>query len=312
MVDNNDIDEYITNIMNKIDDKNIDNIKNKSCAPKMKYEAGSCARLSVLIEMAKAYNKMSEKNDYIRLSTNMEIINPPKYKKYLIYELNSRIGDKCTTQKCWAKQEFINLMEKNARDEFTKYTHKPDSPQGKYDWLSTYDIDAVMNQYFKESNGFKFFGAVPMDFADLNLEIGNVDYESYYNNGIRKLGVIFNLDNHNQPGSHWVALYTDFDKGYIYYSDSGGVKPEARVRSLMRQQAKFMMSKGKTLKDMTIEYNNKKHQKEDTECGVYSINFLIQMSNGISFDEYRTKTLTDKMINEYRDIYFDKYNKKKK
>lgn len=311
MTINDNVDEYITNIMKKIDDKDIDNEKNKSCAPKMKYEAGSCAKLSVLNEMAKAYNKSSIKKDHIRLSSNLEIINPQKYKKYLIYELNNRIGDKCSTQKCWAKQEFINLMEENARIEFTKYTHKPDSPQGKYDWLGSHDINNVMNQYFKESDGMKFFGAVPMDFAEIGLEIGNVDYNSYYNKGIRRMGVIFNLDDHNQPGSHWVALYTDLDKGYIFYSDSGGIKPEPRVRSLMRQQARFLESIGKKVNDIRIDYNKTKHQKGDSECGVYSINFLIRMANNESFDDYCSKTLSDKMINEYRDIYFDKFHKRK-
>ena len=73
--------------MKKIDNIQIDNEKNKSCAPKMKYEAGSCARLSVLVEMAKAYNKMAQKKDHVRLSSNMELINPQKYKKYLMMKI---------------------------------------------------------------------------------------------------------------------------------------------------------------------------------------------------------------------------------
>ena len=34
----------------------------------------------------------------------------------------------------------------------------------------------------------------------------------YKKQGINKIGVIFNLDKHTQPGSHWVALFIDGEK----------------------------------------------------------------------------------------------------
>lgn len=308
--------DIINDIIKKAtsDDKHFTHIfdENTKCAPGRKHEAGSCASLAVLVELAKAYNKIANKNDMIKLSKNMESLNPQKYKIYLVYEINKRIGDKCTTQKCWGQQEFITLMEEKAREEFIKYTFRPDSPQGKFDWLSTFDINDVMEQYYTEDKGCKFFGAVPMDFADLDLEIAKVDYDYYYNKGIRKFGIVFNLDNHDQPGSHWTAMYTDLDKGHIFYFDSFGVKPEPRVRALMRQQARFLSDKkGMNIDNIRVDYNKVQHQFKNSECGVYSINFLIRMARGDNFDKLCNKQISDEKINKCRKIYFDRQTKKR-
>ena len=311
-----DTETYINNIVaglvsTKTQPKSISDLK---CAPGLKYEAGSCAKLAVLIEMAKAYNKSasSSSSDHIRLASNFELLNPQKYKAYLVYQIEKRVGDKCTTQKCWSKQEFIKFMDERAKEEYLKYTHRPDSPQGKFEWLSTFNINDAVSQYEQKFKGFKFFGAVPMDFADLNgIEVGNINYGDYHKNGITKMGIIFNLDNHDQPGSHWTAMYTDLEKGNIFYFDSFGVKPEPRVRSLMRQQAKYLESIGKKIDAIRVDYNKIQHQREGSECGVYSINFLIRMAKGVDFDKLCSKPVPDKKMNKCRLIYFDKHVHKK-
>lgn len=309
-----DTETYVNDIVSKITPKTSEpkSKSDKKCAPGLKYEAGSCARLSVLIEMGKAYNTSAQPPDRIRLASNFELLNPQKYKQYLVHQLDARIGDRCTTQKCWSKQEFIKYMDEKAREEFIKYTHRPDSPQGKFEWLGTFNINDTMAQYEKKYNNFKFFGAVPMDFAALSsVEVGDIDYERYYNEGITKMGVIFNLDDHDQPGSHWTAMYTDLEKGNIFYFDSFGVKPEPRVRALMRQQAKFLETKGKKVDMIRVDYNKIQHQRGDNACGVYSINFLVRMARGDDFDSLCNKVIPDEKMNKCRLVYFDKHIHKK-
>jgi hypothetical protein len=276
------------------------------CAPNLKYEAGSCARLVVLHELAKAYNSSANSNEQIKLSRNFEILNPVKYKSYLVSEIDKRIGDKCTTQKCWTKQDFIRNMDNIARNEFIKYTFRPNAPQGKFTWLNTHNINDVMGQYEHTNHDFKFFGAVPMDFSELsNLEISNPHYTNIMKSGKTKLGVVINLDNHNQSGSHWVAMYTDLEKGQIYYFDSVGMKPEKRVRTLMRQQSRFMKDNGIPYEKQIIDINTVQHQKENTECGVYSMNFIIRMLKGDNFKTLCNKPISDNKINKCRKVYFD-------
>lgn len=310
-----DTETYIDNIVKYIAPNGPEHLPpiSKSdikCAPGKIFEAGSCARLVVLIEMAKAYNKKHPENS-IRLSKNLEVLNPQKCKAYILHELKKRVGDTCDSQKCWGRLEFVSYMEKKARDEFLKHTYRPDSPQGKFEWLSTFDINDVMEQYYSPEKGFKFFGAVPMDFEEIRMEVGNADYKKYVNKGVTKFGVIFNLDNHNQPGSHWTAMYTDFDKGVIFYFDSFAVKPEPRVRALMRQQTRYLESIGKNINDIRVDYNQVQHQKGNSECGVYSINFLVRMARGDDFDKLTQNPISDSQINRCRKIYFDKYTVKK-
>ena len=103
-----DTEQYINNVVNSIDRKRL-RPKSKAdmmCAPGMSHDAGSCARLAVLIELAFAYNKSAQVSDHIRLSSNHEVLNPQKYKMYLVHEIGDRVGDKCKTQKCWSQQEF--------------------------------------------------------------------------------------------------------------------------------------------------------------------------------------------------------------
>lgn len=283
------------------------------CAPGLIFEAGSCAKLEVIKEVVFAYNKSVDENDRIIMSSNEEILNPLKYKEYLVNEISKKLKDICTTQKCWSKQDFMRHMENKAREEFMKYTFRPDSPQGKWEWLNTFNINEAMAQYERKYKGFKFLGAVPMDFADLStLEISNLDYDKLMNDGLTKLGVIFNLDNHNEPGSHWVALFSDLNNGLILFFDSFAQKPGERVQALMREQADYMHSIGKNRKTIRVDYNKVPHQKGNSECGVYSMRYLIQMAKGKDFDELCNNPISDKNINKCRNVYFDKYIHKNK
>jgi len=306
-----DAERYINEIIHNITDDKLNDSKHdadKLCAPGLKFEAGSCARLAVLKEMAKAYNKMVGGNgDEIILSQTIETLHPHRYKFYLVKELEKRIGNNCSTQKCWGTQEFINKMDKIARTEYRKYTHRPNSPQGQFTWLSTTNIDDVIRQYEKNHKDFKYFGAVPMDFATLTqYEISEVNYKQLYDSGIRRLGIVFNLDKSGQPGSHWVSMFSDFNKGQIYYFDSVGKEPTPEVRDLMNLQVRFLKSIG--MKNIKTGYNEVPHQKKNTECGVYSIYFILEMLKGKRFEDINNTRISDEEINKYREKYFDKFH----
>jgi hypothetical protein len=260
----------------KIDKLNIDNLKkevskdesNKKCSPSITFDGLSCIRLFVLIKLVEAYNKDVTKEDEIELSTSREILSSEKYKAYLIDELTKRVSKesngKCTYQKCWSKQKFMNNLDEMTRKEFMKYTFKPDSPEGKFEWLSTLDIDNVMNQYQIEHRDFIFMGTVPMDFKVIGSEVGKMDYDELLKNKKTKIGIVFNLDNHNQGGSHWVSMFINLEKGQIYYFDSVGIKPEERVRNLMREVSNYLIkNKGFTKDTIDLNYNRIQHQSNN-------------------------------------------------
>lgn len=278
------------------------NEADKKCAPGIKFEGGSCIKLALLIEMAKVYNDGAGDGS-IKLYPNMETLNPKKYKKYLVYEMNKRMGDKCTSQKCWTEQSFVREMKKIAKTELEKYTFRPDGPDGRFEWLNTLHIKETMDQYEKVHPEFKFLGAVPMDFDDIIPAIKNLNYNQLHDEGKTKVGIVFNLDNHDEPGSHWVASYADLNKGEIFYYDSYATAPTKRVRTYMRRLANISQ-KEFGVKNIRVDYNRVRHQYGNSECGVFSMNFIENMLTGEPFDEFCKSKPTDKQVNLQRNKYF--------
>ena len=58
------------------------------------------------------------------------------------------------------------------------------------------------------------------------------------------------------------------------------------------------------LDDFDIRYNKIQHQFKNTECGVYSINFIIRLVGGETFDEITNNILKDDFMNNCRNTYF--------
>jgi len=193
---------------------------------------------------------------------------------------------------------------------------RPPGPEGKFDWLATNHINRVMSQYEKLHQDFLFLGAVPMDFDSLpQLGIRDLPLQRLYNEGTRRIGIIFNTDDHYQPGQHWVAGYTDLGKGQVYFFDSVADMPDERAVALLARFAKASMkARGRTarLEEMDIDVNNVRHQFANTECGVYSMNFIIRLLNGTSFREIVNNPTLDSNMNECRSVYFNKFGGKKR
>ena len=276
------------------------------CVPYLKAEGGICASVYVLEELIKAYNKKNNEKIIIQPEIkNLELIEPLKYKLILVDKIREKT--KCKTEDCWTTLDFIDMMEEKAKEEFLRFTFKPKSPQGRYTWLNTLDIDNVIKQFQKKYTDFKYFGAMPMDFADLNYynELNKVDFDKLKNKGIKKIGFVLNLDNHNQSGSHWVGVFVNLEKYQIYYFDSVGIKPENRVTEFNKKVYNYFISKGVPASEITIDYNKIEHQTGNTECGVYSIVFILQMAKGKkTFDEYCKKITRDDSINKCRKKLF--------
>lgn len=304
MVNPTDRDDNISSISSISSIRSSDvapkNTGDTRCAPAVSFDGISCIELNVLVEIVNAFN--TETDDKIKLYPNMETLNPRKYKKYLIKQLTNK-DKQCKTQHCWTRQSFINKMKSNVKTQLKHYTFRPTGPEGKFQWLNTLNINDVMEQYEIKFKDFKFLGAVPMDFDDLEpLGIKNLNYNNLIRDGKTKLGIVFNLDESWKDGSHWVAMYTDLSKGQVYYFDSYGIQPEPRVRKLMRRIAKYLESSG--VKGVIADHNKIRHQYKGSECGVYSMNFIIRMLEGETFEQICNSKTPDDKINKFRNEYF--------
>lgn len=276
----------------------------KKCAPSKNFEDGSCLTIELLVEIASAFNDYN-KDKPIKLCKNAQILNPKKYKRYLVKRLQNRMKNVCSNQRCWIKQDFMHRIEKGIKKDLYKNTYRPHGPKGKFTWLNTLNINDVMEQYEKVYPDFKFLGAVPIDFAELpTLGINDENLEQLVKSGKKRLGVVFNLDEHYKSGSHWVASYCDISKGLVYFFDSYATEPEPRIRKLMRKFGRLCKQYGK--KNPTVDVNSERHQYKNSECGVYSINFILRLLKGDTFEQIQSDKTPDDKINQCRDVYFIK------
>lgn len=271
------------------------------CAPGVKPSYGSCFTLEQLVKIAWAFNQQwMENNEHRKINIRHD-------KKYLLQELRSRLIGPCgDNEACWLEQNFVKML--NDVD-ISRFTLRPHGPSGRFQWLSTTHIEDVLAQYEKVYNDFLFLGAVPMDFRDLpSLGLSDLDYNWLESKGYTKLGVVFNTDEHWKPGQHWVAAYTDIRSGQVYYFDSTGSRPEVRVTWYLAQNTHHIIKTPtcplNRFSALDIRYNMTPHQRGNTECGVFCVNFIIRLLNGESFDQISNRRLSDKEVNYCRQVYF--------
>jgi hypothetical protein len=276
------------------------------CAPGKQYESGSCFSLEQLVKISHAYNERLLQDSYKPKTTDAAKKIKIKYdKSYLLKELKKRFEFACgDNQVCWTKQPFVKALHDV---DISKYTFRPEGPQGRFEWLSTTHIEDVMHQYEKIYSDFYFLGAVPMDFDDLPvLGISDLNFKELESKGIHRIGVVINTDEHWKPGQHWVASYVNLKKGELYFFDSTGRPPDDRVIAFLTRAAKHCLDKYKfnKLKDLDINHNTVVHQKGGSECGVYTLYFITSMLNGKSFDFILKNVMSDEKVNKLRKQFF--------
>jgi hypothetical protein len=230
--------------------------------------------------------------------------------KQIWESLSSRLSNTCNTEACWLNQSFAKF---NLDENLKNYVFAPKSPKSwkknPNEWLSSVDILDIMKHYERNFKKFEFFGPSPIDF-DAHMmydqcvweEICKFDLTQQIARGKTKLGFIFNLDKHNQPGSHWVALFVSVKKREIYYFDSYGddAPPEILVliKRIQEQSAKMGAK-------YAYKFNKKRHQFGNSECGMYSLYFLVHLIREKAFDTFNTERIKDKYVENLRKKYFN-------
>lgn len=286
--------------MDKIPNISVDEIHpiNKKCAPTVEFIDGSCLNMMQLSMMVDEYNLRS--SDAILINKKFETLYPREYKIYLLYELQERLGD---NQAEWIANKAFKNIKDDVMETIQRYTFLPRGPSGKFEWLSNFDINDVMERYMKKYKDYKWLGAVPVDFEEYVDEFRRLNLAEYEAIGKHRFGIIINMDKHNQPGSHWVALFFDLTKGHVYYIDSVGIEPPKLVSEFMQKINKYLKSKG--IQDTDIRHNNIQNQKGNSECGVYSIRAILKLLKNGDFDKFKSKVVRDKEANKCRKKLFN-------
>ncbi len=300
--------------------------KTMKCSPVVKGKTVSentCYTTDILLKIVKSYNESHSRELYIPWT------NPQK----MWQTLKDRLVN-CETEDCWLSQ----IKDAKLRKEIDTTIFAPDQPPewktNKNEWLTDHDIRLVMQQYEKSFPNFKFYGPTPIDFdkkvpaSELPWYKGpkqtacvweglcNIDIKELQSQNIDKIGIVFNLDTYDEPGSHWVALFADLtpSRPYIFYFNSTGDYVPKEIKKLIGRMKKQYGNTKPPLK--VINNVGTSHQKGNTECGMYCLFFIITMLTGdsgfeknMSLDEkimlFKDAKIPDKYVEYYRNEYYN-------
>ncbi len=229
-------------------------------------------------------------------------------------ELAKELGCNSKNERCIVEQSLLSHKEKKQLLETFFRPELPEEWKADPDmWLNSDDIARVMKQYEQAYPEFKFLGVVPIDFSApdpyqqgsakkcMNDQFCHVNLAEERQRGRALLGAVFNLDPHFKGGSHWVALAIDLQRNCVYYFDSYGMPPPQQVARFMRYL---------TLQEpkLRLESNGRRFQYSNTECGMYSMYFLIRMIAGETFKKFCKRPISDKWMLQFRKVLFDPTN----
>ena len=220
----------------------------------------------------------------------------------------------CNKESCWVRKMVKNTkLEKELLEAFA-----PESPKNweknPNEWLSSIDIIQVMNKYEKEYKCFNFLGPSPIDYDTHKInnicvweELCHFKLSQQIKEGYTKIGVIFNLDPHYKGGSHWVSLFINVKKKIIFFFDSTGEPIPKHIEKFVNtviEQGNALSSPIKFKFDQNYPVE---HQYGNTECGVYSLFFIIYMlQDKINGQYLKTHIIKDKYIENFRNVFYNK------
>ena len=278
------------------------NFKNVKCSPN-KTRKNTCYSDKNIFILKKYWNKHNKN----QIKSN----NPSEIWKIL----KNKFKHDCNKESCWLKNSPLPRKDKIKilNESFAPLAPK-EWKQHPNTWLSSLDLLRVLKQYEHKYPNFTFIGPSPIDYDhktsyqqcvwnDLcKFSLNNLMYRNK-----NFIGVIFNTDPHNLGGSHWISMVIDCNLKHILFFDSVG-------RKMPKQVNKFIQNVVKQGKERNIEFkvdelhnHNIEHQEQDTECGMYSLYFIINMlTKKKNWNYFTTTIIPDKDVEKFRNIYFNK------
>jgi|688.fasta_scaffold312467_2 hypothetical protein len=275
-----------------------------NCSPKEKGKMNdfSCYTNESLMKLKELWNA---RHPDVKITSN----SPKEIHRFI----SEKLSGVCNKESCWLKQKGdFGKVDSDIADSFAPES-PPEWKKNPNEWLSSVDIMNVMKQYEKAYKCFDFIGPTPIDFDTRKLygecvwdELCNFSLKEQIQHGKNKIGIIFNTDPHNKPGQHWISMFINIKKKKIFFFDSTGDKPVKEIMVLVdriKEQGLNMSPK------MNFEFDSNEgieHQYGNTECGIYSLFFIVHMLEDKMTEHYlKTHILKDEYMQKFRKIYFN-------
>ena len=279
-------------------------IKKINCSPKPKDKMNNftCYTNDSLYKLRDLWNA---RHPDVKINSN----SPKEIHRLLTEKLSSV----CNKESCWLKQKAeFGPVSSDMADSFAPES-PPEWKKNPNEWLSSEDIIKVMRQYEKAYKCFDFIGPSPIDFDTRKLygecvwdELCNFSLKDQIKNGKTKIGIIFNTDPHNKPGQHWISMFINIKKKTIFFFDSTGDKPVTQIKTLIDRIKEQGLNLRQKIVFKVDSNEGIEHQYGNTECGIYSLYFIVHMLEDKITEHYlKTHILKDAYMNKFRHIYFN-------
>jgi len=231
--------------------------------------------------------------------------------------LKKKMENACHNEACWLKQKFAenNLAHDK---ELVNYTFAPKSPEkwkvNHTTWLNSTDIEKVMKQYEHAYPCFRFIGPTPIDF-DAQVydnqcvwnDLCKFNLATYVNAKppVNKIGIIFNTDPHDKSGAHWISMFINLKKKFIFFFDSNGTPIPKQINEFKNR----VVAQALKLYNLRLTFDTNEgnaHQKGNTECGMYSLYLIVSLLKDThTYNFFKESKIIDKAMEHLRDEYYN-------
>lgn len=226
---------------------------------------------------------------------------------------NAKKITNCDSEICVLKnkkfEEFIGPV---VADNILETRFKPEGPSHSTEWLNNDNIDYVLNQWTKIYPGFLHVPFHMMDFDEHQTRLASLDLGNEYKNGTKKMGCVINTDKSTGRGIHWLCVFADLSDeksdGYwtLEHFDSAGDYPKRSLHAWLNKQRATIADKhpAKRIEVVDVTKSNQL-QRSTTECGVFSLWYILSRLNGIPFSYFaQPSAINDDMMYKFRKFLF--------
>lgn len=283
----------------------------------------TCFSKEALVRIAEIWNMKAATNNNKRYGPIKGISR--KSANQLWHDINARMTQPCQgsgREWCWidklgTEAKSTAVIASSLRPVTPREWYKK-----PYTWLSNYDIAAVMKQYdvvADASYNYKFLGVFPIDFTSkdemgqcLYSEICQLDLSKFIRKGVKYIGLITNMDKHDEPGSHWTSTFVCIDPntrcyGGYYYDSVSRETPESVTEFFAVVQKQLAKLYPQSVAVFNTDYSKQVEQRGNTECGMFSIAYQLRWLKALR--KKQTALLSDVLKTKMNDAYVHKLRK---
>ena len=217
---------------------------------------------------------------------------------------------KCNDEECVVeKLAENNVIDKNTADDIILKRFKQRGPRNNTNLLSNVDIDGVLTKYSFVFPDFYHHKFQMIDFEEQakydNSSLGSFDYAQHINK-YSNLGVVINTDKTHGQGIHWFAVFIDFKANpiTIEYFNSSGREPPNEIIIWKNNVINKLKNLNNPRNAQFVRVSRTVHQKQNTECGVYALYYIISRLYGVPYKNFDTKGIPDEYMTQFRKVIF--------